>query len=72
MKLMRGDMGGAATVMASMLAIAKLKLPYVLSFSVFLSVISHLSDLQLLRVNVIAVTPLTENMPGVRGVVDYQ
>lgn len=40
---MRGDMGGAATVVASTLAIAKLKLP----------------------VNLIAVTPLTENMPGV-------
>lgn len=62
MKLMRGDMGGAATVMASMLAIAKLKLPYV--------PLSHLSDpyltMNYYRVNVIAVTPLTENMPGVR------
>lgn len=29
MKLMRGDMGGAATVCAAALAIAKLKLPYV-------------------------------------------
>jgi leucyl aminopeptidase len=29
MKLMRGDMGGAATVLASALAIAKLKLPSV-------------------------------------------
>ncbi|KAF9040239.1 leucine aminopeptidase [Hymenopellis radicata] len=42
MKLMRGDMGGAATVVASTLAIAKLKLP----------------------VNLVTVTPLTENMPG--------
>lgn len=44
MKLMRGDMGGAATVVSSALAIAKLKLP----------------------VNLITMTPLTENMPGVR------
>lgn len=29
MKLMRGDMGGAATVMSSLVAIAKLKIPYV-------------------------------------------
>ncbi|KAF8892853.1 cytosol aminopeptidase family, catalytic domain-containing protein [Mucidula mucida] len=42
MKLMRGDMGGAATVVASTLAIAKLKLP----------------------INLVTVTPLTENMPG--------
>ncbi|KAL4070320.1 cytosol aminopeptidase family, catalytic domain-containing protein [Scleroderma citrinum] len=42
MKLMRGDMGGAATVVGSMLAIAKLKLP----------------------INVVAVTPLCENLPG--------
>ncbi|KIY65934.1 hypothetical protein CYLTODRAFT_423874 [Cylindrobasidium torrendii FP15055 ss-10] len=42
MKLMRGDMGGAATVVSSALAIAKLKLP----------------------VNLITMTPLTENMPG--------
>lgn len=42
MKLMRGDMGGAATVCAAALAIAKLKLP----------------------VNLIVLTPLTENMPG--------
>ncbi|KAE9391610.1 leucine aminopeptidase [Gymnopus androsaceus JB14] len=42
MKLMRGDMGGAATVVSATLAIAKLKLP----------------------VNLITVTPLTENMPG--------
>lgn len=31
MKLMRGDMGGAATVVSALLAIAKLNLPYVLS-----------------------------------------
>ncbi|KAF9258252.1 hypothetical protein L218DRAFT_739269 [Marasmius fiardii PR-910] len=42
MKLMRGDMGGAAAVVSATLAIAKLKLP----------------------VNLITVTPLTENMPG--------
>ncbi|KAJ3799692.1 leucine aminopeptidase, partial [Lentinula aff. detonsa] len=42
MKLMRGDMGGAATVVSATLAIAKLKLP----------------------VNLITVTPLTENLPG--------
>ncbi|KAJ8584088.1 hypothetical protein M405DRAFT_827455 [Rhizopogon salebrosus TDB-379] len=42
MKLMRGDMGGAATVVSSLLAIAQLKLP----------------------INVIAVTPLCENLPG--------
>ncbi|KAH7886392.1 cytosol aminopeptidase family, catalytic domain-containing protein [Phlebopus sp. FC_14] len=42
MKLMRGDMGGAAAVVSSMLAIAELKLP----------------------INVVAVTPLCENMPG--------
>ncbi|TFK21630.1 leucine aminopeptidase [Coprinopsis marcescibilis] len=42
MKLMRGDMGGAATVVSAALAIAKLQLP----------------------VNLVVVTPLTENMPG--------
>ncbi|KAJ4474784.1 cytosol aminopeptidase family, catalytic domain-containing protein [Lentinula lateritia] len=42
MKLMRGDMGGAATVVSATLAIAKLKLP----------------------VNLVTVTPLTENLPG--------
>ncbi|KAG6853179.1 hypothetical protein C0991_006319 [Blastosporella zonata] len=42
MKLMRGDMGGAATVVGAALAIAKLQLP----------------------VNLVVVTPLTENMPG--------
>ncbi|KAJ7574565.1 leucine aminopeptidase [Mycena floridula] len=42
MKLMRGDMGGAAAVVSSALAIAKMKLP----------------------INLVAVTPLTENMPG--------
>ncbi|KAK0500947.1 hypothetical protein EDD18DRAFT_1146702 [Armillaria luteobubalina] len=42
MKLMRGDMGGAASVVAATLAIAKLKLP----------------------VNLITITPLTENLPG--------
>ncbi|KAG7100151.1 hypothetical protein E1B28_001930 [Marasmius oreades] len=42
MKLMRGDMGGAAAVVSAALAIAKLKLP----------------------VNLVTVTPLTENMPG--------
>nr|GAT52157.1 leucine aminopeptidase [Mycena chlorophos] len=42
MKLMRGDMGGAAAVVAAIQAIAKLKLP----------------------INVVALTPLTENMPS--------
>ncbi|KAF8587050.1 leucine aminopeptidase [Ramaria rubella] len=42
MKLMRGDMGGAATVVSSTLAIAKLELP----------------------INLVTVTPLTENLPG--------
>ncbi|KAL0567709.1 hypothetical protein V5O48_014281, partial [Marasmius crinis-equi] len=42
MKSMRGDMGGAATVVSAALAIAKLKLP----------------------VNLVVVTPLTENLPG--------
>ncbi|KAF9028210.1 leucine aminopeptidase [Rhodocollybia butyracea] len=42
MKLMRGDMGGAATVVSATLAIAKLKLP----------------------VNLVTITPLTENLPG--------
>ncbi|KAF9449971.1 leucine aminopeptidase [Macrolepiota fuliginosa MF-IS2] len=42
MKLMRGDMGGAATVVSAALAIAKLRTP----------------------VNLVVVTPLTENMPG--------
>ncbi|KAG6809374.1 hypothetical protein H0H92_000512 [Tricholoma furcatifolium] len=42
MKLMRGDMGGAATVVSTALAIAQLQLP----------------------VNLVVVTPLTENMPG--------
>ncbi|KAG6329095.1 hypothetical protein ID866_9995, partial [Astraeus odoratus] len=42
MKLMRGDMGGAAAVVSSVLAIAQLKLP----------------------INVVAVTPLCENLPG--------
>ncbi|KAL0567710.1 hypothetical protein V5O48_014282 [Marasmius crinis-equi] len=42
MKLMRGDMGGAAAVVSAALAIAKLKLP----------------------VNLVVVTPLTENLPG--------
>ncbi|KAF9461961.1 leucine aminopeptidase [Collybia nuda] len=42
MKDMRADMGGAATVVASALAIAQLQLP----------------------VNLVVVTPLTENMPG--------
>lgn len=39
---MRADMGGAATVCAAALAIAKLKLP----------------------INLVVVTPLTENLPG--------
>ncbi|KAI0327147.1 hypothetical protein GY45DRAFT_1373371 [Cubamyces sp. BRFM 1775] len=42
MSLMRGDMGGAATVCASALAIAQLQLP----------------------INLVVLTPLTENMPG--------
>ncbi|KAF7297466.1 Leucine aminopeptidase [Mycena indigotica] len=42
MKLMRGDMGGAASVVSAILAIAKLKLP----------------------INVVALTPLAENMPS--------
>ncbi|KAI0071218.1 leucine aminopeptidase [Panus rudis PR-1116 ss-1] len=42
MKLMRGDMGGAASVCAAALGIAKLGLP----------------------VNMVVLTPLTENMPG--------
>ncbi|KAJ7508409.1 leucine aminopeptidase [Mycena galericulata] len=42
MKLMRGDMGGAAAVVAAALAIAQLKLP----------------------INVVVLTPLTENMPS--------
>jgi len=42
MKLMRGDMGGAATVVSSALAIAQLQLP----------------------INLVVITPLTENMPG--------
>ncbi|KAJ7207566.1 leucine aminopeptidase [Mycena pura] len=42
MKLMRGDMGGAAAVVAAVLAIAQLKLP----------------------INVVVLTPLTENMPS--------
>ncbi|EJF56123.1 leucine aminopeptidase [Dichomitus squalens LYAD-421 SS1] len=42
MKLMRGDMGGAATVSATVLALAKLKVP----------------------INVVVLTPLTENLPG--------
>ncbi|KIK68766.1 hypothetical protein GYMLUDRAFT_68599 [Collybiopsis luxurians FD-317 M1] len=42
MKLMRGDMGGAAAVVSATLAIAKLKLP----------------------VNLVTLTPLTENLPG--------
>ncbi|KAF8648438.1 hypothetical protein AX16_006282 [Volvariella volvacea WC 439] len=42
MKLMRGDMGGAATVVSAAWAIAQLQLP----------------------VNLVVVTPLTENMPG--------
>ncbi|KAG5640414.1 hypothetical protein DXG03_008744 [Asterophora parasitica] len=42
MKLMRGDMGGAATVVGAAWSIAQLELP----------------------VNLVVVTPLTENMPG--------
>ncbi|KAJ7722566.1 leucine aminopeptidase [Mycena maculata] len=42
MKLMRGDMGGAAAVVSAALAIAQLKLP----------------------INVVVLTPLTENMPS--------
>ena len=42
MGLMKGDMGGAAIVCATMLAIARLELP----------------------VNVVALTPLCENMPS--------
>ncbi|KAG2100040.1 hypothetical protein BD769DRAFT_1394033 [Suillus cothurnatus] len=42
MKLMRGDMGRAATVVSSLLAIAQLQLP----------------------INIVAVTPLCENLPG--------
>ncbi|KAH7911619.1 cytosol aminopeptidase family, catalytic domain-containing protein [Hygrophoropsis aurantiaca] len=42
MKLMRGDMGGAAAVVSTVLAIAQLKLP----------------------INIVAVTPLCENLPG--------
>ena len=42
MDLMRGDMGGAAAVLASTLAVAQLGLP----------------------INVVTVTPLTENMPS--------
>ncbi|TFK71453.1 hypothetical protein BDN72DRAFT_837505 [Pluteus cervinus] len=42
MKLMRGDMGGAAVVVSTALAVAQLQLP----------------------VNLVVVTPLTENMPG--------
>ncbi|EJD52311.1 hypothetical protein AURDEDRAFT_158038 [Auricularia subglabra TFB-10046 SS5] len=42
MKLMRGDMGGAASVVSAALGVAKLKLP----------------------INLIVLTPLTENLPG--------
>ncbi|KXN86166.1 Cytosol aminopeptidase [Leucoagaricus sp. SymC.cos] len=42
MKLMRGDMGGAAAVSSAAIAIARLQLP----------------------INLVVVTPLTENMPG--------
>lgn len=42
MKLMRGDMGGAASVCAAILGIARLRLP----------------------INMVAVVPLCENMPG--------
>ena len=42
MGLMKGDMGGAAVVCATMFAIASLKLP----------------------INVVALTPLCENMPS--------
>ena len=45
MELMKGDMGGAATVAATMYGISKLKLP----------------------VNVVAVTPLAENLPSGRA-----
>ncbi|KAI9251471.1 cytosol aminopeptidase family, catalytic domain-containing protein [Phascolomyces articulosus] len=45
MALMKGDMGGAATVAATMYGISKLKLP----------------------VNVVAVTPLAENLPSGRA-----
>ncbi|KAG2364786.1 leucine aminopeptidase [Suillus spraguei] len=51
MKLMRGDMGGAAAVVSSLLAIAQLQLP-------------HVDVLFDLPINVVAVTPLCENLPG--------
>lgn len=42
MKLMRGDMGGAATVCATVLAIARLGLPCVFIIATFSSVLLYL------------------------------
>jgi len=60
-KLMRVA-GGAAAVVSAALAIAKLRLPYVL-----LSIVS-LTKVYLtwyyLSVNLVVVTPLCENLPG--------
>lgn len=53
--------GGAATVCAAALAIAKLKLPYV-SFEKKERI--RLNIIRYIRVNLIVLTPLTENMPG--------
>ena len=59
MKLMRGDIGGAATVVATTLAIAQLGLPFVLCVSICIR-----NLIKPPSINVRTVTPLCENMPG--------
>ncbi|KAG6860633.1 hypothetical protein C0995_009222 [Termitomyces sp. Mi166 len=61
MKLMRGDMGGAATVVSAALAVAQLQLPYVYFMY---HAIRQLKRFGGFSVNLVVVTPLTENMPG--------
>lgn len=60
MKDMRADMGGAATVVSSALAIAKLQLPCV-DYS--WEVMNSWSSCRY-SVNLVVTCPLTENMPG--------
>ncbi len=53
-------LGGAATVSATALALAKLKVPYVPICLCLANVLTNLHD----SVNLVVLTPLTENLPG--------
>ena len=53
-------LGGAATVSATALAIAKLQVPY----APILSGLANVLTMRHGRINLVVLTPLTENLPG--------